>query len=313
MYVSHSSVQDYMTCPRLYFYKRIRKLELIVFNIKFFIGTIVHVGIGGLLSKVKEPLKLMHLEYERKRKEDTKKFGLSVEQLNELNEIDVVSKGMVSSYESRYGAFLKAFTPLHNEEKLEYTLNENITVVTVLDNVIVKTKNKENWLHEFKTSKYITLDYILSVQADMQTAIGFHLWNILRPKTPLKGIVYDIVRKPSIRQKKTETKEQYLERLGEWYNGPNDTAVFHMEQKKQPLITVDALMNTLTKVTDNMTRSKHKEDYYQDFRQCHSYYGDHCPFYALCHEGGETKENLLQFRTREKYVPPTTTSKLVRK
>jgi hypothetical protein len=117
--------------------------------------------------------------------------------------------------------------------------------------------------------------------------------------------MYDVIRKPSIRQKKkgktAESKEMFLQRLQEWYKKPDDMSVFHIERFKTPGIKEEDVINTVVKVSDEMLRCKDKDDYYQDFDKCHSYYGDVCPMYALCHEGGESKENLLSYTVRKSY------------
>lgn len=304
--MSVSSVQDWMTCKRLYYYKRIKKYEKTAYNLPFIVGRVVHEGLAAVLAKKPNAIELMTAVYKKERKEAIDTFGLSIEKIEELDMQEFITKGMLLAYRTKYAKMIADMKLLGSEVEGAIDIGNDVTFVIKLDN-IVKVRNKKI-LHELKTTKQITPDYVKRIQTDLQTAVYFHFHNIIWPEDPIVEVMYDVIRKPGIRRKKesknkpAESKEAFLQRLQEWYVQPGDTdSVFHIERFKTPGIEEEAVVNTVVKVSEEMLRSKTKEDYYQDFDKCHSYYGDVCPMYDLCHRGGETKENLLLYTIRKPY------------
>jgi hypothetical protein len=310
--MSVSSVQDWLTCKRLYYYKRIKKYEKTQYNLPFIVGRVVHVGLAAVMAKSVNPttkklnaMELMEKEFKKERKEAIQAFGLNPEQIEELDMQEFMTKGMLLAYQTKYAQMIKDMRLLGSEVEGAIDVGNDVTFVIKLDNV-VRIRMKKI-LHELKTTKEITPDYVKRIQTDLQTAVYFHFHNIIWSKDKIEEVMYDVIRKPSIRRKKgsknipPETKLQFLDRLQNWYKKPDDMSVFHIERFKTPGITEEAVINTVVKVSEEMLRSKTKEDYYQDFDKCHSYYGDVCPYYDLCHNGGETKENLVLYQIRKSY------------
>jgi len=306
LHMSVSSTQDFLTCRRLYYYKRIKKYEKTQYNMPFIVGRVVHEGLAAVMAKKPNAIELMTEVYKKERKIAIDTFGLSVEQIEELDMQEFTTKGMLLAYRTKYAKMIADMKLLGSEVEGAIDIGNDVTFVIKLDN-IVKVRNKKI-LHELKTTKQITPDYVKRIQTDLQTAVYYHFHNIIWPEDPIVEVMYDVIRKPGIRRKKAsknkpaESKEAFLQRLKEWYVQPGDTdSVFHIERFKTPGIEEEAVVNTVVKVSEEMLRSKTKEDYYQDFDKCHSYYGDVCPMYALCHQGGETKENLVLYTIRKSY------------
>jgi hypothetical protein len=270
------------------------------------VGRVVHEGLAALLSKSVDPktkkpnaMEVMVNAYKEERKKAIQEFGLTPDKIEVLNMQEFVTKGMLLAYQKKYSKMIADMRHLGAEVEGALDLGNDVTFVLKLDN-IVKVRNKKI-LHELKTTKEITPDYVKRIQTDLQIATYYHFHNIIWPEEPIEEVMYDVVRKPSIRIKKTESKPQFLERLQSWYQKPEDMSVFHIERFKKPGIDEESVTNTIVKVSEEMLRCKEKEDYYQDFDKCHSYYGDVCPYYTLCHEGGERKENLVLYQIRKSY------------
>ena len=308
--MSVSSVQDFLMCRRLYYYKRIKKYEKVQYNLPFIVGRVVHEGLAAVLSKSVDPktkkpnaIEVMTAAYRKERKVVIETFGLSLGQIEELNMQEFTTKGMLLAYQSKYAKMISDMKVLGSEVEGAVDLGNDVTFVIKMDNVVRIRAKKV--LHEVKTTKQITPDYVKRIQTDFQTAAYYHFHNIIWPDEPIEEVMYDVIRKPSIRRKtkgkNPESKEAFLIRLQEWYKKPYDMSVFHIERFKTPGISEEAVINTVVKVSEEMLRSKSKEDYFQDFDKCHSYYGDICPMYDLCHRGGETKENLLLYTIRKSY------------
>jgi CRISPR/Cas system-associated exonuclease Cas4 (RecB family) len=308
LHMSVSSVQDWMTCKRLYYYKRIKKYEKTAYNLPFIVGRVVHEGLAAVLAKKSNAIEIMTAVYKKERKLAIDVFGLSPEQIEELDIQEFTTKGMLLAYQTKYAKMISDMKLMGSEVEGAIDIGNDVTFVIKLDN-IVKVRNKKI-LHELKTTKQITPDYVKRIQTDLQTAVYFHFHNIIWPEDPIEEVMYDVIRKPSIRRKKAsknkpaESKEAFLIRLQEWYKKPGDTdSVFHIERFKEPGITEEAVINTIVKVSEEMLRSKDMPSYYQDFDKCHSYYGERCPYYELCHEGykEDSPETLVLYQIRKSY------------
>lgn len=298
LHVSVSSIQDWMTCKRLYYYKRIKKYNKTAYNLPFIVGRVVHEGLAAVMAKKPNAIAIMEGVYKRERDAAIKEFTLSPDEIEELRMQEFTTKGMLLAYQSKYKQMIKDIQLLGSEVEGAVDIGNGAILVLKLDNVVRIRKRKV--LHELKTTKMITPDYIKRIQTNLQVSVYYHAHNIIWPDEPIEEIIYDVIRKPSIRQKKkgktAESKEQFLQRLQEWYKKPEDMSVFHIERFKEPGIDQDSVVNTVTKVSDEMLRCKEKDDYYQDYEKCRSYYGDVCPYIPLCFEGGETKENLVLYQ-----------------
>ena len=300
LHISVSSLEDFLTCRRLYYYKRIKRYEKIQFSLPFLVGRVVHTGMNYVLQKVEKPITQMTIFYREEKKKIKNTLTLTPKQEEDLNEQELVTQGMLRAYQRRYGAMIRDASLIASEVEGAVQINDKVIFVIKLDNLL-RVRGKK-LLHELKTSKYITPEYVAHIQIDRQTAIYFHFYNIIFEKSKIEGILYDVIRKPSIRQKKNESRVTFLERLGQWYERPQgDMDVFHVERFKEPRISEESVINTVVKVSEDMLRCKEKEDYYEDHSKCTSYYGDVCPYFTLCHEGGETKENLVLYQIRKPY------------
>ena len=304
LHISVSTLKDFMTCRRLYYYKRIKRYDKNIFNIPFIVGRTVHSGLGYILERKKDkkgqmldPVKRMVEYFKTEKVKANKEFTLSVEEIEDLNEQEHITQSMLTAYISKYKAMLRDAILIGSEVEGALQYGDNVTFVIKLDNLL-RVRGKKI-LHELKTSKYITPAYVKMIQTDIQSSTYFYLYNEIFTKSPIEEIMYDVIRKPSIRQKKAESYPAFLQRLQEWYEQKQDMSVFHIERFKQPKITQESAFNTLAGVADDMLRCKDKESYYQDFEKCSSYYGDVCPYYELCHEGGEIPQNLVLYQIRK--------------
>lgn len=300
LHISVSSLEDFLTCRRLYYYKRIKRYERMQFSVPFLVGKVIHTGMNYVLQKIKDPINRMTLYYREEKQKIRNTLSLTEKQEETLNEQEFVTQGMLRAYQRRYAALIRDTKLIASEVEGAVQISDDVVFVIKLDNLLRIREKKI--LHELKTSKYITPEYVQHIQIDRQTAIYFHFYNIIFEKSKIDGILYDVIRKPSIRQKKGESKGAFVERLAKWYERPQgDMDVFHVERFKEPKVSEDSVVNTVVKVSEEMLRSRTKEDYYQDHSKCASYYGDVCPYYGLCHEGGETKENLVLYQIRKPY------------
>ncbi len=292
LYLSYSAIACFMDCRRKYYFQYIRGLEKIQYVVYYLIGNMVELGVSLLFAKDKQYKSKVLTAYKKAKQELRGKMSLTVNQEQELNEQEQVIVGIIEAYSLVHSKYLK--TIIHKQEQhKDYIEFDKFQVCIKIDNLIKVKKNL--FLHELKTTKTLTPDYVKGIKNDLQTALYFHLYNLKNTKHPLAGIVYDVIQKPSIRQKQKETKSEYILRLKEWYQGEDNVDKYYIETIEKPLIDKDRLFNIITKVGEDILSCKLLEDFYPNERFCYVY--RRCDFYDICHEG-EKKELMVNFKQR---------------
>lgn len=298
LFVSYSSMNAFRKCPRFYYWKYIRRLEKRSFKLPFIVGRIMHHGIQTLLSKPRSAEKEIHWKFKEEAQTARKEFQLSPMQEDDLAAQEYSTIGMLNAYQNQYRKFLQGTKHVHTEFAIKYELNKRVVIVGKLDNVLENQGKLWDW--ELKNLKSLDMDRVKGIKTDPQTGLYFEVYNRMmkKAKDRLHGILYQIIRKPSIRQRKTESRREFLVRLQEWYASGEGGLKFHLERTKGSFISGEAVLNTVDKVSQQILGCKEKDDYYQDFGRCVSEW-DLCQFYGLCH--GKEKDEMKLLTIRKKY------------
>jgi len=297
LFVSYSSMNAFRKCPRFYYWKYIRRLEKKSFKLPFIVGNIMHHGVQTLLSKPEKAEKATQQKFKEEAQKARQEFQLSPVQEDDLAAQEYATVGMLNAFKNQYRKFLQGTKHVHTEFAIRYELNKNVVIVGKLDNILENQGRLWNW--ELKNLKSLDMDRVKAIKTDPQTGLYFEVYNrIVKAKERLDGILYQIIRKPSIRQRKTESRREFLVRLQEWYASGEGGLKFHLERIKGSFISGTAVINTVDKVSQQMLSCKTRDDYYQDFSRCVSEW-DLCQYYGLCH--GNEKEEMKLLTIRKKY------------
>jgi len=295
LFVSFSSMGGFRKCPRMYYWKHIRRLEKRKFKLPFIVGRIMHTGLQTLLSHPEKAEKTIKKKYLEEAQTARKEFLLSTFEEEDLAAQQFSTIGMLAAFRSQYAKFLEGTKHLATEYVLKYELNKRVVVVGKIDNILENQRKK--WIWELKNLKSLDMDRIKAIKTDPQTALYYEVHNrTVKARERLDGIIYQIVRKPSIRQKQKESKREFMERLKDWYQSGEGGMKFHLERIKGSFVSGAAVINTVEKVSQQMLDCETKDDYFQDFSKCVSDW-DLCSYYGVCHGEDEKKEiGLLQIR-----------------
>lgn len=299
LFVSHSSMSGFRKCPRYYYWKYIRRLEKPEFRIPFLVGRVMHHGIQTLFSKPEKAEK----ELKKKYKEEAQKARAEFPQMASYEEEDLAEQeyltlGMLQAYKLYFKKFLGKTTHIATEKPIRFELNKRVVVVGKIDNIV--ENQEKRWMYELKNLKSLDMDRVRGIKTDPQSSLYMATHNrSVKKSERLDGILYQIVRKPSIRQKKKESRGEFLNRLQEWYHDQSQGMKFHLERIKGSFVSGDAMINTVEQVSQQMLAcGTEKEKYFQDFSACIRDWG-RCTMYDLCH--GDEKENLKLYRPRKRY------------
>lgn len=299
LFVSYSSIGGFRKCPRYYYWKHIRRLEKQSFKLPFVVGRIMHHGIQVLFESPNKAEEEIRKKFKEEAKDARKKFPeMSTWDEEGLAAQEYLTVGMLQAFRIYFNKFLAGTKHLATEKVLQYPLNKRVTVVGKIDNTIENQRLK--WIYELKNLKSLDMDRVRAIKTDPQSALYLEIHNRQEPKKDrLDGIIYKIIRKPSIRQKKKESRKEFMLRLGAWYQASSDGLKFHLERIKGSFIDGGAVVNTVEKVAQQMIDCEgQKENYFQDFSYCMHDWGA-CMYYDLCH--GDEKKNVVLYQIRKAY------------
>lgn len=195
MVYSHSRINCFKQCPQMYKYKYINHIFPITNKNSFYLGGLVHKGIE-LGSAYQLDRELDNVDIPFTEKQETS---------------NVLALGMVEAYFNKFGNDEQILHEIHFEIEVE-----GKKIQGYIDGIIDTPEGY--WLMELKTAAQINKEYIdkLSFNDQINTYYYVILNNLIEGFTldkPLLGIKYRIIKKPQIRQKQTETVDQYRERL----------------------------------------------------------------------------------------------------
>lgn len=293
--LSFSSISMFLNCKRMYWWKYVRNLVPNKFNKAYLIGTVVHHGIYQLYAKNPNAINIALELFNEKVNELRASLNISPEIEQDLVEQELVIKGMLNAYAARYSDIIEATLHHVNEHELTIPINDNVRVTANLDNILDSGDGK--LVHEIKTSKSVTPDYVRNIQNSLQAAIYFHGYNLVNENDKLIGIMYDVIKKPSIRRKKLESYQGYLDRLVDYYDDPTKIDNFYMEIIKVPLLGKNRVFETIDKISSEiLTYGDDKSMYYCNDMFCNIY--GKCTYFDLCHYN-ENPNTLMNFKDRE--------------
>lgn len=123
------------------------------------------------------------------------------------------------------------------------------------------------------TSAEITEEYEYNLLWDEQILAYMYL-------TGARKVYYTICRKPTIRQKKNESDEEFFERMVEWYDTDTDSKIRLLEIHRTDE-EVKKFASEFIKVCDDMERAEEKDDLYMNTQYC-NHWGRRCEYSSIC-------------------------------
>jgi len=298
LFTTYSLLAAFLECEHKWFYSYMCGLEKKQWKEPFLMGTVFQYGIFQLM-KTKDA-KLAQIKMEKflvKYIEDLRnKFVITTDDEKHFVEMKAALKGMLYGYYVHYKRDLEVEKHIANEQEDVYKIADVLFRIK-MDNVVMY---KNNWyLHEGKTWRYLSNERVNNAIKSLQIATYFYLHNDNIGDTgykQFKGIIFDAVQKPSIKQRIGESYRGYLSRLEDYYSNADSNSKFYKEVFIKPAIAYDDWLNTIT-----VTSTRMQNMLYEKSKPTKTYVNcDMCDYNTLCYEGN-TKQNLLMYQ-KNKYI-----------
>ena len=277
--LSYSSIALFLKCRHAWYLRYIKGYEKIKVHIPFIMGDCIHYGLHKIYLKednyVEDTLKYL----EERKQELRDNLVMSTHLEEELIKAQYIIEGMLVGYVEKHGEFINETTHIVNEKEDLYEVAPGIKILVKLDNILENEGKKYN--HEIKTTTRLTVEYVNAIMTDLQTGIYYSVYNEIYK--PLDGIIYDVLKKPTIRVKQNETVTEYLQRLIQWYK--ETEGVFHMEKIKYPILKKGEIFNLIKVVANDILRCIDIDnEFYKNYTSCYGK-GFKCDMYDICHIG----------------------------
>ena len=139
------------------------------------------------------------------------------------------------------------------------------------------------------TSRDIGGEYEYDLMWDEQVLAYMHL-------TGSRKIIYTVCRKPTIRQRKDETEDEFFQRMVEWYDEDTDSKIRWFEVERTDA-EVEAWVQDLVSTVIHMQGN---ETCYRNTMHCHSF-GSQCPYRGICLNYDKDQEYVDYVRRENTY------------
>lgn len=268
---SHSRINCYKQCPKLYQYKYVDKLVPLGSDSKALsIGKAFHHGLE--MNSVDEAIKFM----------DNDEYFTS--QSDETDKVIVIA--MVEAFLSKFPRPEKYTREIH-------LVDQTIGFQGYLDGL--EETDEGYWLEEDKSTSMLNESYIKKLEFNDQISRYYYLIeNVLKLDKPILGVKYRIVKKPLLRQKQSESIEQFRQRLVERLMEPDN--IIELIIKRTPEQVQDCMDDTLydINIINNTTR------FVKNLSNCSTM--GMCPYIELC-SGTPDAINLFNRKEEEQNEP----------
>ena len=228
---------------------------------------------------------------------DGSNYHAMIEQLykNGWFEADVENNPKIAAMAMAYEKYIyPQFKVKAAEEWFEYNLTDDVQLVGRFDGIA-----EDGLIVEHKTtSADVDDEYVYNLQWDEQILT----YMLVSGKNEM---YYTVCKKPTIRQKQSETAEQYYERCCAWYAEDTDKKirVIKVTRSEQEVANHKAALEYIAgcmEDDENLSKGEFFKDefiYYRNCSQCTAY-GRKCEFASICLDY-DPKLEYVEFKKKE--------------
>lgn len=278
--LSYSFIQEYQTCRRKAYYHRVEKIQPKKRPIYFTLGNMIHAGFEAWMLGLDVTHAINHCL------DKVEKDVHTQEELTELQVAKATAVGIMDAYRVYYRTDLKRFKNLQTEKKITFGLLPDVSFVAILD-MLVQDQDGEWMLYDHKTTSRLGSNYLEQATISNQVLGYFYAARKFLGTWP-KGIVYNVIVKPSIRPRKSqgETLDQFCNRLYQTYTKEPEK-YFHREEILTNKVAVKEWLEEAIDIAKEIKAaidSRNKTAFHKNTGACFDY-GSVCPYFPVCTSG----------------------------
>ncbi len=269
--LTYTTIQQFKNCRRLFFNRNIMRLVPRVERQPRLLGKAIHVGLEtGNIQKA--------LSFFDQLQPTTQ------EEMNQIDTDRVIVQGMLEGYFQRFGfgfpdaeKFLPEakfeipiINPCTNSKSRSFLLAGKADGLALLEDTW--------WIVEYKTASQIPKTYIDRLMLDNQVTTYIYglqkYYNI-----EIAGVIYRVLRKPSIRLNKKETIQQYQNRIIQDYRERPDF-YFYEEKLYRSKDDLAEYKAELWQLTQDILKCQKENRWYKNTSRCADWQS--CEYIPIC-------------------------------
>ncbi len=303
----HPSGAKYPNCLRAFFYAKRMGWVKPEFHEALNIGTVFHEAMARIRSgqttdqACQSTYQRNMIELEALRKDYEDSHEGERHPLHFKMEKAIAMGVMLASVWNNHYPVPSTIQTLAIEQQLRITLGEvseflDGYLMGTIDTAFYYPRSERVWLEDHKTTSISPDERRRGLTFDIQTILYRALWDAAHPDQKAYGVIHNIIRKPTIRQRKQrqpETLEDYVSRCFEWYeekflgDPQHPPMIQSMVAFTRPPLAEDAeiirLLQRLCQChyVDRPVLSSFPR-VGTSFGGCHGTYGKTCPYMDLC-------------------------------
>lgn len=293
---SASKIRQFLSCEKKYEYKYVDGLLPRTYQRALEFGSIGHKFLENWYTHLKDGG-----EFNLKAISETIKTDRGLEDFDSFTtqafETDLYTvHGMIAAYTKFYENDPKQWEILAVEQLIDYAQSFEGIHLRGIPDLVVKERNSDFvWIIDHKFLAQITQGLLkklpLDIQVHMYLKMVKQYINKLYPELKIRGVIYNIVRKPGIRQKKDESLEAFQLRLFKDYSDRPEEFFF----REYVIVTehnIAMFEEFMTNIAIDMKRKHSTGKFIQNVFACDQY--GECPYIELCLRGKEAASYLFK-------------------
>ena len=268
MILTTSQIQTWLDCRRYYKFCYVDLLKPIEISPALRIGSAVHyalryhyLGKSDGVVRFYDNIITEHLATE------------IVPDIDNIETERCLCSNMLNGYRNCYAN--EEIKVLETEQTIKSRFDKNVWFAGKIDMIAELDGNK--WLFEHKTTSNLGNGYFDKLALDSQ--ITGYLYLAIQKYPDICGIIYNVLRKPSIRQKQNETIEEFYQRMRNDYL---ERPEFYFQRRE--VVRSDKELVEFPEYVKNIAEEiqYHRNFYPRNTSQCNLYRS--CTFRSLCIE-----------------------------
>jgi hypothetical protein len=276
--LTNSAISAFKACPRKYYWRYVREVEAIERPEALLLGTAIH---GFLESHYRQLPFEPPTDLTPKSRAILRGVieGYSVRYMDDCDLFDAVALEQVISGE--------ILNPETGRPAREFAYGGKIDGLIILKKEMESFKAGDLLLMEHKSASRVDDAYFERLQLDSQLLL-YSLFLSRQLEVPIAGVLFNVILKPSLRQKKSENEAEYHQRLRLEMDWPEQ---YHRRYLRFPEIRLQEIQKELWDAKNIISKARQAGVFTMNSSACFDYHRK-CDYWPLC--SSQDPETVIQ-------------------
>ncbi len=287
--LTNSAITAFKACPRKYYWRYIREVEAVERPEALLLGTALH---GYLEAHYRQLPYTPPIDLTPKSQAILKgvREYYPILYMDDLDLFEPIAVEKIISGEIR--------NPVSGRPAREYVYGGKVDGLVMLKKDAEGFKENDLLLLEHKSASKVDEAYFERLQLDSQLLL-YSLYLSRELGAHIAGTLFNVIQKPSLRQKKSESEAEYYQRLRLEMNWPE---LYHRRYLRFPEMRMQEIQKELWSAKNIIAKARLENVFTMNSGACFDYHRK-CDYWTLC--SSEDPEMILeggQFQHQEAHV-----------